>query len=316
MVEHNLAKVGVASSNLVSRSILYILFILLPLFAKDSITIQEKYCIKNDLLTLKDIYPLSKKDFTIISLPKNISRYKIPSVDIIYKIKSYISLPIIDNSGGIVLLDSQCFVDYGKDLIEKELKEAFKKRYKDIKIFKLDIKPISSFPKNFKDFSFYKIISNNNLRKKEGNFAVLYKNSRSQMIRIYFRYNIRAKISLFKAKHNIHNGKILSQNDYKKIEVDFDKIPSGFVKSLKNGVYITKNYIRKDAIITGYMIKKATLVRKKDTLRSIIRSGGVEIEFFTKALQNGNKGDIIKTIGRDGRVYRAKIVDKGLVEIQ
>ena len=64
------------------------------------------------------------------------------------------------------------------------------------------------------------------------------------------------------------------------------------------------------------MVKQTTLVKKKDTLRSIIKDGDLEIEFFSKALQDGNKGDIIKTIGNNGKIYRAKIVDKGVVVIQ
>jgi len=260
---------------------------------------------------------LSKENRTILSVSAALSTYKIPSLDLISNVKKYLSLPIKDNSGGIVTLDKQCYIKYEKNKIKQALKNAFKKKYKSIKIAKLQITPISSFPNDFDSYIYDRInIKEHKLRKKSGSFIALYKNSIGKKVRIFFKYNILAKISLFKAKHNIRSGKILSQNDFEKNEVNFDKIPLNFIKDLKSGAYIAKNYIRKGAVITKYMIKKATLVKKKDTLRSIIKDGNLQVEFFSKALEDGNLGDIIKTIGNNGKIYKAKIVGKGLVVIQ
>ncbi len=318
MVEHNLAKVGVASSNLVSRSIIFVLLLSIPLLSySKQIIIKERYCIKNNQLTLKDIYPLSKKNRIVLTISSALSTYKIPSLDIISNIKKYTPLAIKDISGGIVTLDKQCYIKYQKRDIKEALKKVFKKRYKNIKIKQLKITPINSFPNNFSSYRFDRIeIKNHNLRKKSGNFIVVYKNSDKKRVRLFFRYKILAKIALFKAKHNIQSGKILSQNDFEKDVVNFDKIPLNFIKDLKSGVYRTKNYIKKDTILTKYMVKRVTLVRKRDTLRTIIKDGNLQIEFFSKALQDGDKGDIIKTVGKNGKIYRAKIVGKGLVVIQ
>ncbi len=318
MVEHNLAKVGVASSNLVSRSIIFVLLLSIPLLSySKQIIIKERYCIKNNRLTLKDIYPLSKKNRIVLTISSALSTYKIPSLDIISNIKKYTPLTIKDISGGIVTLDKQCYIKYQKKDIKEALKKVFKKRYKNIKIKQLKITPINSFPNNFSSYHFDRIeIKNHNLRKKSGNFIVVYKNSDGKRVRLFFRYKILAKIALFKAKHNIQSGKILSQNDFEKDVVNFDKIPLNFIKDLKSGVYRTKNYIKKDTILTKYMVKRVTLVRKRDTLRTIIKDGNLQIEFFSKALQDGDKGDIIKTVGKNGKIYKAKIVGRGLVVIQ
>jgi len=252
-----------------------------------------------------------------LSVSSHVNSYKIPSIDIISKIKKNISLPVKDESGGIVTLDKQCFVRYFKNDIEKELIKAFKHKYNTIKIEKVVIKPVNSFPNDFIKYKFDSIsIKDYDLRKNSGNFIVIYENDNSKKIRIFFKYKILAKISLFKAKHNIRRGKILSQNDYEKVVVKFDRIPLNFVKDLKSGVFISKNFITKDSVITNFMIKKMTLVRKKDILTSIINDGGLQIEFFSKALEDGNKGDVIKTIGKNGKIYRAKIISKGLVIIQ
>ena len=319
MVEHNLAKVGVASSNLVSRSIIFLLLLFIPVlsYPRQNIIIKQKYCIKNSVLTLKDIFPKTNKDIVLLSISNALSTYKIPSIDIISKIKRYISMPIEDSSGGVVTLDKQCDVRYYKKEIKKALVNVFKKRYNDIKIAKLSISPINSFPNDFGDYTFDKIsVKEYNLRKKDGTFVVIYKNAKARELRIFFRYTILAKIFLFKAKHNIRSGKILFRNDFEKKESVFGKIPLKIVKDLKSGAYRAKNYIRKGAVITKYMIKKITLVRKKDMLLSVIKDGNLQIEFYSKALQDGNMGDIIKTVGNNGKIYKAKIIGKGLVVIQ
>ncbi len=316
MVEHDLAKVGVASSNLVSRSIIIFLFFLSANFlsAKPNLIIKNHYCIKNSVLNIKDIYPSYKKNIDLMRVSNTLSTFKVPSLEIISKIKNYISLQIIDKSGGIVVLDKQCNIKYHKKEIFQALKKIFQTKYKNIKIIKLNIKPINSFPQDFSNFYFEKIIVKpNNIRKKSGNFIVVYKNNSEKIIRIFFRYKIDAKIYLFKAKHNISNGKILSQNDYEKVMSSFDKIPLNFVDNLKNNFYITKNFIKKGSVITKYMIKINPLIHKKDIVRTIIKDGNLQIEFFSKALQEGNKGDIIKTVGKNGKIYKVKIIDKGLV---
>ncbi len=318
MVEHDLAKVGVASSNLVSRSILIVLLLNSIMFADNRFVLKSYYCLKNqNVLYLKNLFPSQNKNFKILNIPKELSLYEIPSIDIISDIKKIIDLNITDDTQGIVSLDKQCFVNYKKNMIKKILTKTFKTKYKNIKIISLNIKPINRFPKNISQYKIAQLkISPYNLRNKKGRFFVLYEKNNQKMSRIYFDFNLKAKILLFKAKNNIPNGKIINSNDYEKVMTVFNKIPIGFINNGNINGFVAKNYILKGRILTTFLIKKSSLIRKRDEINAIIKSGALSIEFSAKALDNGNKGDIIKIIGNNGKIYKAKILNRFTVEVE
>ena len=319
MVEHNLAKVGVASSNLVSRSILLLLLIFLnPILSKDTFILKDYYCIKDNTINAKDIFPNIKKNFILLKIPHNIENYKVPSIDIISPVKKALGVTVEDESGGVVLFNKKCHLKYEKDKIIRALRDKFLNRYDgDFKIENIDIEPINSFPKDFKQYRFFGIkISEYALHKNSGTFSVLYKDERGRVLRVYFKYKIVAKIALFKAKNNITNGKILRLNDYEKVVVNFDKIPAEIVNSKTLNGYLSRTYIKKGKIITSYMIKRKQLIRKKQTVTAVVKSGALSVEFTATALNGGDKGDEIKVMNKSGKIFRAVVVDRNLVEIR
>ncbi|NPA73863.1 MAG: flagellar basal body P-ring formation protein FlgA [Epsilonproteobacteria bacterium] len=240
-----------------------------------------------------------------------------PSLDVISAVKKIADIDISDKSGGIVTFDRQCYIDYDKDLILRSLRRIFKKRYPHIKIKSLTVKALNSFPQDFKNYKFYKIeVSKYALQKNDGTFAVLYKNSDDRTLRVYFRFKIVAKVTVFKAKNNITNGKILTSKDYEKKEVDFDKIPSNILSLDKDGEIVAKTFIKKGKILTSYMVKKKTLIRKKDVVTAVIKSGALKVEFEATALNDANIGDEVRVINSDKKVFKAIAIDKGLVEIR
>ncbi len=316
MVEHNLAKVGVASSNLVSRSIFIFLVLLLPLLSKESITLKSYYCIKNGSLSAKDIYKkLPRK--TIFKIPQNLPNFKVPSIKLIDLIRDITDLEVKDKTNGIVTIDTQCFIDYKKDKIINEIKKNLIAKYKNISIKNIFIKPVNSFPKDFSDFSYKGIkVTKQTFKKNRGNFIVVYQKENGKKLRIFFRYEVDAKILLFKAKNNITNGKILSPFDIEKEWVDFKKIPPNFIKEFKGGRFVSKNYIKKGEVIASYMLKKRTLVRKNEIVKAVINEGGVEVDFFAKALNDADLNEIVKLRGNNGKIYRGKVVKEGVAQIQ
>ncbi len=81
MVEHNLAKVGVASSNLVSRSILLLIFLSLSLFANPYSLCEQKLA-----LAYEQVYPNIIINHLQVSssqaLPKDFNSYKLKDISI------------------------------------------------------------------------------------------------------------------------------------------------------------------------------------------------------------------------------------------
>ncbi len=318
VVEHNLAKVGVASSNLVSRSMLFILaFFLQFAFSNDNFILKDHYCVQNDTIYLKELFPKAKKNFKLFKIPHNINNYKVPSVDIISPIKNILGVEVDDISGGVVLFDKRCNLKYEKKKIIDVLKSKFLKQYNYFVIKNIDIKPISSFPKDFDKYSFSGIkISNYNLHKSRGTFSVLYKDEKDRVLRVYFKFKIVAKIAVFKAKNNITNGKILYLNDYDEVVVKFDKIPTDIVRFKTLDGYVARTYIRRGKIITSYMIKRKKLIRKKQIVTAVVKNGALSVEFTATALNGGDKGDEIKIMNESRKIFRAIVKDRDLVEIK
>jgi len=318
VVEYNLTKAGDAFRNLVFRSIVYIFVIFSTLlFSKDQIIIKNYYCISHSTIFLQDIAPHQRKNTKIFQIPKNLTNYKVPSIDIISVIKKVTTEHIIDESGGIITFDRQCDVDFDKIKIIKAIKSIFRKKYRYINIKSIFIKSVNSFPADFENYKIKKInIPAQNLYKNSGIFSVLYQNATNKISRIYFRFKIIAKITLLKARNNIANGKILSRKNYKRVIVKFEKIPMNFIEKKELDGYISRTFIRKGQILTTFVIKKKKLIQKRDIVTAIIKSGALELEFMAKALNSGNKNEYIKVVNSSGKIFRVKVIGKGTVEVQ
>jgi flagella basal body P-ring formation protein FlgA len=69
-------------------------------------------------------------------------------------------------------------------------------------------------------------------------------------------------------------------------------------------------YIPQNKIIYPYMISKPILVQRGQTITIISNSGGIEVSFQATAMQNAQKGDIIK-VKKDNKIFSVKIDKEG-----
>ncbi len=232
MVEHDLAKVGVASSNLVSRSTIFLLLITTFSFASINETIAEAV-----LVEFEKQYPCLDSD-----------------------------LPTI--------------------------------------------KATSPLPSNFKDYEFVGIkLRPNILRKRKGSFKVIFKTPKREKS-IYFKFNIDATIDVFKAKHKLYNDKILLKNNYEKVSIKIDKLPSKVITCSMPKKLMTKNYISANSILTMNKFKYKKDVLRGTNIRAYIRNGMLVLETEATLLQDGDVGDIVKIKTDNGKLFRAKLISR------
>ena len=313
-VEHDLAKVGVASSNLVSRSILLFLLLFTHIVAVDKFYIKKSYCVDNIQNITSSLFTKNKKDnFFILTLPKNRAKYSISSLKIVSAFKKN-DINITDISGGIVVFRN-CKLPIDIKKIKQVIREKFKERYKSIKINEIDISSPSSLMPNLSSYSIQKVeIKDRAFRRKSGTFSVVLKKGDEQK-KIYLKYNIDATIVVFKANYNLRNGKILKKIDYRQTRIKFQNLPPNIlmIKPLEN--YIIKGYIRKDAILdqSHFKIKKDLL--KGDYIKAILSDGNMILEIDAHLLTDANIGDKIKIRTVLGKVFDAKIVSKRRAKI-
>ncbi len=307
VVEHDLAKVGVASSNLVSRSIFLILLLFTSLFSSDKFFIKHSYCVDGLKKIDASLFAKSiKKDFLILDLPKNRASYSVTSLKITSKFKKN-GINITDLSGGTVVFKN-CKLPIDTKYIKKVLVKKFKKRYPNIKIQNIYISSPSSLSPNL---SFYRIedikLQPNAYRKSKGTFSISLKKGKRKK-KIYLKFSIDATIGVFKANYNLRNGKILQKDDYIATRVRFDKLRNGTITNALQKSYIVKGYIRKDAILdfSHFRVKKDML--KGQFIKAILEEGNLVLEVDAHLLKDANIGDIVRIKTVSGKSMSAKII--------
>ncbi len=315
VVEHDLAKVGVASSNLVSRSILILLSIFSILNSSDNFVIKDSYCVDGlKKITSSLITKQKTKDFFILKLPANRAKYTVSSLKILSKFKEN-DINVTDLSKGVVVFKN-CKIPINIKKIKSKLAYKFKKKFPSLQIQKIDISSPSSLSPNLSFYHIKKVkLNNNSLSHAKGSFSVFLRRGKKTK-QIYLKYDMDATIIVLKANYNLRNGKILQNNDYIKTRVKFYKLPAKVLNdNLQNG-YIVKGYIRKGSILSmnNFKIKKAML--KGEYIKAILKDGNLILEIDAHLLTDANLGDIVQIRTVAGKVYKAKIVSMKTALIQ
>ncbi len=307
VVEHDLAKVGVASSNLVSRSIFLILLLFISAFSGDKFLIKHGYCVDGLKKVDASLFAKSiKKDFFILDLPKNRASYSVTSLKITSKFKKN-DINITDLSGGTVVFKN-CKLPINTRYIKNILAKKFKERYPSIEIKSISVSSPSSLSPNL---SLYRIkdikLQPSAYAKAKGTFSVSLKRGNDKK-KIYLKFDIDATINVFKANYNLRNGKILQKDDYTAIRRKFDKLRSGTITNGLQKSYIVKGYIRKDTILnySHFRVKKDIL--KGQFIKAILQDGSLILEVDAHLLKDANIGDIVRIRTVSGKSMNAKII--------
>ncbi len=315
MVEHDLAKVGVASSNLVSRSIIILFFIFTFLNSNDKFFIKDSYCVDGLHEVKASLFTHQKsKNFFILKLPVNRARYTVTSLKIISSFKKH-DINITDLSKGVVVFKN-CKLPINIKKIKSVLAHKFKKQFPSIKIKSINIASPSSLEPNLSFYTIKKVqLKNSAFYKSSGSFSILLTKNKKRK-QIYLKYNIDATIVVLKANYNLRNGKILQNNDYSKERIKFNKLPPKMIKVNFKNTYIIKGYIRKGAILSKNYLKIKKAILKGEYIRAILKDENLILEIDAHLLNDANIGDIVQIRTAAGRVYKAKIISLKSAVIQ
>ena len=304
-VEHNLAKVGVASSNLVSRSIFFIFILLFStkLFANE-VSIYPMYCIVNDQISLRTL-GFDGEDNEILNL-EGMRAAKIESKKL-YEILTSNFKTYKDKSGGSVVFVKNCQI---MDEIQMHFLKAISDEYPGISVSDLSISPQNKLPANFKDLVFKNIfLSDQNSQK--GVFRASFEDVDLSLKSLYFKFSFNAKMPVFIAINSMNTNHILSLLDYQPTMIEFSKWPRDALSGLSAATLITKIQIKSGEILTKRQFNAISLVKKGEILNAVLIEGGVNIIAEVKALEDGNLGDMIKIRTKDNKILEATVSGKG-----
>jgi flagellar basal body P-ring formation protein FlgA len=307
VVEHDLAKVGVASSNLVSRSILFLLLFISTLFSQP-LYIEKTYCIEEDTLKASFFGYQSNDDPIIVQIPKDRVNYTI-STNTLRTAFNDRNVTFIDSSDGVIIFKRNCSLMGKADAITEFFLQKFQEAAPLVMIEeKPRISLKTSLPSDFKRYELIDVrISDAMLKKNSGTFIATFKVGDREK-KLYFAYEMNAKMMVFKAKRNLLNGKILTNDDYESVWESLDALPPRVIVNEipQNGMI--KNGVKEGQILTDFHIDIKKSVSKKESVKAVLKEEGLVIEVQATLLEDGNIGDVVKIKTEQGKILNAKIL--------
>ena len=227
---------------------------------------------------------------------------------IIEKLKNYhLDLSSIRITGNKTLVLSD-FRELPLDKVKKDIASFLKKHVQNIKIQSINITSRKLFvPSKYK--------TNIHIRSKTGNYIyldyIVSFNQKSIKLPISVQYSTVKTVVI--ANKYIPKGKKISQEDIKLIKMS--NVRDEFIENIKQAVgKIAKVNIKANSPIKKYYLKPDFLVKKNDKVKVIYSNKVIRVELIGQALENGEKGQIIKVKNiSSGKKIKCKVIDRKTV---
>ena len=219
------------------------------------------------------------------------------------------NITAIDSSDGVVIFKKNCSL-MGKSTA---LEAAFLKKFQELspKII-IDGKPKviskTALPADFKRYQLESIsIPDSSLKKSSGTFSANFKVG-DKIKKIYFNYELKAMAYALKAKHNLHNGKIIQNDDFEAILANLDALPMrAFLDEIPPNASI-KGSVKEGHFLNDYNIEIKKELSRKSHIKAVLKEDGIKIEVMATLLDDANIGDTIKIRTEQGNILNAKVV--------
>ncbi|MBE0491012.1 MAG: flagellar basal body P-ring formation protein FlgA [Sulfurospirillum sp.] len=194
-------------------------------------------------------------------------------------------------------------------LIQK-IASLYTKAYPCILINKLQINTTTPLPADFRAYTLLDVgFNSSKFRNKEGSFWSLWQTPTNNK-KIYLTYEIDASILAFKAKHNMHNDKILSNSDYEEQMIRIKNLASNLITCEIPANLITKNYIKQHELLSFNKLQIKKDLLKGVQIRAYIIEGPLVLSTESVLLEDGNIGDRVRIKTEKNKFFYAKIISK------
>jgi len=284
-----------------------VFFILLTstLFSTD---LQQEYFIESREFNASSVFPQIKDDFIIYRFDENQHQKAFTSAKLVKRFQQK-GIELKAEKSSIVHVQRMSTVNL--DPIIKKIKSYYHSYHPNITIREVLLKS-NGFIKELPER--YRVTFKPS--------AYLYHRSTLQVAsedatqRYFLRYELRATIKLFKAKHNINRGKILTQVDLSYKDEAFKRLNSLPLRHLDGGKFRLKKRLAKGKILYKRDIQPLPYVLKGKSVNVRLISGSVHLEFQATALEDGQKNEYVFIKKTDGKKLKAKVISRNLVEIE
>ncbi len=284
------------------------LFVFISFIYSDSI--KRNYTFIDDGIYINDILP-NEKRIKLFDVKNNISRFNIKAFSLMKKLKeNNISIHNINKISNIVFNRKNNFDD---TIIKDLLKNKFLKKYEDIEIESINIRPLKNI--NMANMFVREIvIAPYALNRNKGSFKTIFDFEDKQKT-IFYNFNILATLSGIKLTKDISREEVFSPSNTKSTRVNFSSTTKPLNK-LPPYTVSSKN-LRRNHTLTEFDIKKEYLVRKNSHLEVELSLDGIEITSYFQALENGYINQNIKIRNISSKKIRlAKVIGKSKVALR
>jgi flagella basal body P-ring formation protein FlgA len=293
------------------RSVLYLRLLLLSLLISSSvfaIALKSEYAIDALDFNASAIDPQVDNDFLIYRFDQNRHKKSFTSSRLLQIFEDQ-GMQIEDASGGIVHVERTSNVDL--EPVVQKVKAYYHSYFPDMHIEKVFLDSSSFIEKLPRDYTL--VFKSKAYLYNHSSFKLLTEGSTE---RFFIRYKIQAKMKLFKARHNINRGKILTPKDILSVQAEFKRLKGLPLVSLTEQQVRVKKRLAKGKILYQHDIEPLPSVLKDKPVTVRFISGKVHLEFQATSLDDAGIGEYVYIEKSDGKKLKAKVIHKNLVEIE
>jgi flagella basal body P-ring formation protein FlgA len=273
-----------------------------------AVALKSEYTITGLEFNASTVDPQISNDFVIYHFDQNRHKKTFTASRLLHTLEKG-GLQIEDASRGIIHVKRTSNVDMAP-VVEK-VKDYYHSYFPDMHIEKVSLVTssfIQKLPQHYTlDFK------PNAYLYSHSSFKILSEESKK---RFFVRYEIQAKMKLFKARHNINRGKILTQKDLLSAQTEFERLKGFPLMSLTQQQVRVKKRLAKGTILYQHDIEPLPSVLKDKPVNVRLISGKVHLEFQATCLDDAVIGEYVYIEKSDGKKLRAKVIHKNLVEIE
>ena len=287
------------------KQLLILLLLAIPVFC---VSLQPTYTLSTQDLNASAIFPDIKEDFNIYRFEKNKQQKSFSSSTLI-KLFSEHDIKLDATKRGVIHFRRAATADL--EPLKKKILAYYLSHYPtiDIKDIRLQLNGYTKGLPNHYELSF----KPNAYQHK---YSTVKLTSAESKKRHFISYDMSATIKLFKARHNINRGKILTHIDMAYEETPFKRLKGTPIHSLEKGQYRLKKRLPRGNIIYEHDIEPLPAVLKDTHVNVRFVKANVQLSFQATSLQDGNVGESIYIKRTDGKRLKAKVLSKDLVEIE
>lgn len=197
--------------------------------------------------------------------------------------------------------------------IQDYIVSAYRAHYADFDFVLENIEV--NMPKNVQGKIQKLTLPNNATKKTSGTLIATIMDSKS-VVSVPISYAINANLSVLQAKVSIKSSTDINTQNAFATRVNLSLIRANPLPPKELGQISARSLIAPNSIITRDKVQDRILVRKGDKITCIYKSQSMQAQITLQALQNGQKGNVIKAQNlQSGKILQVRIIDEGVGEI-